>query len=123
MSGEGAFPEDERLARLRLARTERVGPVAFDHLIKRFGSAEAAIAGLPDLVGRTGGSIRVAPLADAENELASGELVMPCPHVLHSRRNYYLVYPENRVGSTSLRLFSEWLHAEADTFREEGCPA
>ncbi len=66
------LPEAERLARLRLARTERVGAVAFEHLVKRFGSAESAIENLPDLVRRTGGSIRVAPLADAERELDAG---------------------------------------------------
>ncbi|HWU13221.1 MAG TPA: DNA-protecting protein DprA, partial [Caulobacter sp.] len=31
--------DPERLAWLRLARTETVGPVAFDHLLQRFGSA------------------------------------------------------------------------------------
>jgi DNA-binding transcriptional LysR family regulator len=69
---------------------------------------------------RAGLGVALMPRFFVFNELASGELVMPCPHLLHSRRNYYLVYPENRVGSTSLKVFSEWLHAEADAFREAG---
>lgn len=72
---DAELSEGERIARLRLARTERVGPVAFDHLIRRFGSAEAALAGLPELVGRTGGSIKVAPLEDAERERSAGERI------------------------------------------------
>ena len=35
--------EGERHARLRLARTDQVGPVAFRQLLQRFGSAEAAL--------------------------------------------------------------------------------
>ncbi|MFN3288666.1 MAG: DNA-protecting protein DprA, partial [Sphingomonadaceae bacterium] len=40
-----AHPGDraDLLARLRLIRTERVGPVAFRQLVARFGSAAAAL--------------------------------------------------------------------------------
>ena len=44
----------ERFARLRLARTDRVGPVAFSQLLQRFGSAVRAVEALPDLVRRSG---------------------------------------------------------------------
>ena len=37
------LPEAERLARLRLARTDGVGPVAFRQLLARHGSAVAAL--------------------------------------------------------------------------------
>jgi DNA processing protein len=47
--------EAEKLARLRLARTERVGPVAFAELLKRFGSAERALSEGPALARRAGG--------------------------------------------------------------------
>ena len=43
--------EAERLARLRLARAEGIGPAAVRALIARAGSAEAAIADLPRLAG------------------------------------------------------------------------
>jgi DNA processing protein len=41
--------EQERHDRLRLARTDRVGPVAFDHLLKKYGSAAKALDALPHL--------------------------------------------------------------------------
>ena len=45
----------ERLDRLRLARTGRVGPVTYRQLMARFGSAEAALEALPALARRGGG--------------------------------------------------------------------
>ena len=45
---------------LRLARTENVGPVTFDQLIRRFGSATAALEALPGLAQRGGRAIRIA---------------------------------------------------------------
>lgn len=50
-----AADEAERFARLRLARADRVGPVAFSQLLQRFGTARAALAALPDLARRGGG--------------------------------------------------------------------
>lgn len=44
----------ERISWLRLARTRGVGPVTFNELIKRFGTADEALAALPDLAKRGG---------------------------------------------------------------------
>ncbi len=63
--------EAERLDRLRLIRTENIGPITFRRLIERFGSAEAAIEGLPDLA-RAGG--RRAPLKVASRASAVREI-------------------------------------------------
>lgn len=64
-------PEEDRIARLRLARTPRIGPVSYRELIRRFGSAGAAIAALPELASRGGGRAPVPwPREDAERELA-----------------------------------------------------
>lgn len=63
--------EVERFARLRLARTDRVGPVAFSQLLQRFGSAERALDALPDLIrsqGRSGYSIPAPEAVEAELE-------------------------------------------------------
>jgi DNA processing protein len=65
----------ERVAWLRLARTETVGPVAFQHLIGRFGAASKALDALPALARRAG---RATPPAtptreEAEAEIADGE--------------------------------------------------
>jgi DNA processing protein len=64
--------EAERRAWLRLARTENVGPVTFDQLLQRFGTAGKALAALPDLAQRGGRAIRLAPEADIDRELADG---------------------------------------------------
>ncbi len=55
----------ERLARLRLARTQRVGPVAYRQLLARFGSGEAALAALPALAQRGGARAPLKPYAEA----------------------------------------------------------
>lgn len=47
--------DEQRVAWLRLARSERVGPVAFHNFINRFGSAQAALDALPAILGRAGG--------------------------------------------------------------------
>jgi DNA processing protein len=60
----------ERLARLRLIRTPRVGPVSWHQLMLRFGSGVAALEALPDLVLRGGaGKARIAPAEIAEREI------------------------------------------------------
>lgn len=63
--------EAERLARIRLIRTPQVGPVSWRQLMQRFGSAEAAIAALPELALRGGGGRpRIASPDLAARELA-----------------------------------------------------
>lgn len=66
--------EAERFARLRLARTDRVGPVAFSQLLARFGAAAQALDALPALAGRAGAAGYVLPpISRIEAELAAGE--------------------------------------------------
>ncbi len=68
-----ALTERQRIAWLRLIRSDNVGPATFRDLINHFGSAETALEMLPEL-SRRGGStraIRVASVAEAEKELAS----------------------------------------------------
>ena len=73
MSSPAALPEAERFARLRLARTEKVGPVTFGQLLSRFGSARGALEALPDLIRRGGSSGHAIPNPEAiEAELAAG---------------------------------------------------
>ncbi len=69
-----SLAEAERFARLRLARTDRIGPVAFDQLIQRFGSAVRAVEALPDLIRRGGGHGHdLAGTEAVEAEIAAGE--------------------------------------------------
>ncbi|MFK0688160.1 DNA-processing protein DprA [Mesorhizobium sp. IMUNJ 23033] len=66
----------QRLSWLRLTRTPNVGPASFRQLINRFGSAEAALEMLPELM-ISGGASRIARIpsvAEAEAELeAAGQ--------------------------------------------------
>jgi DNA processing protein len=55
-----ALSQDEAFARIRLLRSPNVGPVSYRQLLRRFGTATAALAALPDLAGRGGGGYRVA---------------------------------------------------------------
>ncbi|WP_404403699.1 DNA-processing protein DprA [Pelagibacterium halotolerans] len=67
---------DQRVAWLRLIRTENVGPATFRTLINRFGSAGAALDALPDLARRGGGRyISVPSQSQAEDEIAAAEKI------------------------------------------------
>lgn len=63
--------DKQRIAWLRLIRSDNVGPVTFRDLVNHFGTAEAALAMLPELSARGGSSrvIRVASEAEALAEL------------------------------------------------------
>lgn len=64
-----ASPPAEALARLRLARTEGVGPQTWRRALDRFGSAEAALAALPRYPAPRGGPpLRPPPEAEAARE-------------------------------------------------------
>ncbi|MEO1199602.1 MAG: DNA-processing protein DprA [Pseudomonadota bacterium] len=71
MTAEQMLDDAQRLAWLRLIRSENVGPVTFRHLINRFGGAERALEALPDLSLRGGRSrpVRVCGVAEAAEEL------------------------------------------------------
>ena len=62
---------DEAFARIRLLRSPNIGPVSFMQLLRRFGTATAAIEALPDLAGRGGAAYRAAPEARIEAEIAA----------------------------------------------------
>ena len=58
-------------ARIRLLRSPNVGPVTYGQLLRRFGTAEAAIEALPDLARRGGNAYRPADPARIRNEIAA----------------------------------------------------
>jgi DNA processing protein len=63
----------ERRDRLRLIRSENVGPIAFRRLLDRFGTASAALGALPELARRGGrrDTVRVCSAAEAEAEIGA----------------------------------------------------
>ena len=59
----------DQIARLRLIRSDQIGPVTYFQLLARFGSAQAALDAIPDLAARGGGRPpRLASAAEAERE-------------------------------------------------------
>jgi DNA processing protein len=67
----------QRLACLRLIRSDNVGPVTFRELINHFGGAEPALAALPELSRRGGRrqAIRICPRETAEAELDAADRI------------------------------------------------
>lgn len=109
----GPLEEAERFARLRLARTERVGPVSFRQLLQRYGSAARALEALPGLMakGGKGGDIpspdRIAAEMDAGARVGAELVVLgdpaypphlaavdPPPPVLWTRGSFELLSRE-----------------------------
>jgi DNA processing protein len=76
-AGGVTLSPEERLAWLRLIRSDNVGPATFRSLVNQYGSAEAAIAALPDLARRGGADrgVRVASRAAAEAEIEAAERI------------------------------------------------
>jgi DNA processing protein len=69
--GKVRLTDEERLDWLRLIRSQNVGPRTFRALLNQFGSAQAALAALPNLARRGGasGPASICARADAEREL------------------------------------------------------
>lgn len=69
-----AAPDDaERLAWLRLIRTDGVGPVTFQTLLARYRTASAALDALPAIARRTGRALRPPTIAAAVAETEATE--------------------------------------------------
>lgn len=66
-----ALTDHQRIAWLRLIRSDNVGPATFRDLINHVRSAEAALSMLPELSSRGGASraIRIASVEEAEREV------------------------------------------------------
>ena len=63
---------EDQIARLRLIRSETIGPVTYWQLLARFGSASAALEAVPSLAARGGGRPpAIASRASVEREMAA----------------------------------------------------
>jgi DNA processing protein len=71
----GGVSATERRDRLRLARTDNVGPVTYGALMARYGAAAKALDALPHLAARGGRTSALKPtsIAEAEREIEAGE--------------------------------------------------
>ncbi len=63
--------QEEAFARIRLLRSPNVGPVSYFQLLRKFGSAIAAVEALPDIAGRGGAKYRPAAADGIEQEIAT----------------------------------------------------
>lgn len=61
----------EALARLRLSRTDGIGPATFRRLVARHGSGAAALAALPAHAARSGRAFTAPPPGEVEREMAA----------------------------------------------------
>ncbi|MBC4015359.1 DNA-protecting protein DprA [Siccirubricoccus deserti] len=68
---EARLSSAEALARLRLARTEGIGPLTFRRLLVRYGSGVAMLAALPGLAARRAAPFTLWPEAEARREAAA----------------------------------------------------
>ncbi len=88
-----ALSQAEAFARIRLLRSPNVGPVSYRQLLYRFGTAEAALAGLPDLVRRGGGGYKPASeervAAEVQTVRAAG-----ARYLFHDSPDYPLLLAE-----------------------------
>ena len=69
MIAEASLPQDEAFARIRLLRSPHVGPISYAELLRRFGTAQAALEALPDLAARGGRGCRPASRETVEAEV------------------------------------------------------
>src|SRR3981189_1981054 len=71
------LPEADRIDRLRLIRSDNVGPRTFRSLLNHFGDARTALERLPDLARRGGGARtgRICSEEDARAELAAARKI------------------------------------------------
>lgn len=81
--------DEQRIAWLRLARSERIGPVTFSNLINRFGSAEAALNALPEISMQARGKSlpRICTRAEAQKELQDAAK-LGIRHVAYGESDY-----------------------------------
>ncbi len=70
MTASVRLSDEERLDRLRLIRSERIGPRTFRALLAQFGDAGEALRALPEVARRAGrGHLKIAGRAEALREL------------------------------------------------------
>ena len=75
------LPQSERLARLRLIRSENVGPVTFLRLLAKFATAKAALEALPGLAEKGGRAkpVKICSRADAVREIEAARKINARP--------------------------------------------
>lgn len=72
----------EQVARLRLIRSQHVGPITFFQLLEKFGTAETALRAIPGMTRRGGGKkVHIYPIEHAEAEIE--KVIKIGAHIVH----------------------------------------
>jgi DNA processing protein len=71
MNAPVTLGQEEAFARIQLLRSPNIGPVSYSQLLRRFGNAQAAVEGLPQLVARGKKDYRPVPRDRIEREVAA----------------------------------------------------
>jgi len=79
--------QGEAFARIRLLRSPNIGPVSYRQLLRRFGTAEAAVLALPDLA-RRGGRAYVAAATDRIEREVAGVRRAGARYLFHDQPDY-----------------------------------
>lgn len=88
MSGPApSLSQDEAFARIRLLRSPNIGPVSYGHLLRRFGTAQAALDALPDL-GRRAGRAYCAVAGEVVEREAAAVRAAGARYLFHDSRGY-----------------------------------
>jgi DNA processing protein len=93
-------------AKLQLIRSANIGPVSYRQLIARFGSAESALAALPDLAMRGGGRFKAALEADVAKELAQAK-ALGARHVFLDDDDYPSLLAEIDNGPAAIMVLGD----------------
>jgi DNA processing protein len=80
--------EEERIARVRLMRSETIGPVTYWQLMSRFGSAAAVLEAIPSLAARGGGRAPVLFSLDAARREAERVDAMSARYLFRGDPDY-----------------------------------
>lgn len=63
--------------------------------------------------------VALVPTTLVERELHSGQLRLASPHLQHSDRNYYLMWPEQKGSPRALMQLKDWLQAQAALYEQD----
>jgi len=89
MASPSSATQNDIVSRLRLIRSENVGPVTYFQLLKRYGTAARALDALPELARRGGRdkALRIAASQEAERELDAARRIGAQP-IFWDQDNY-----------------------------------
>ena len=105
---QNAHRPDSWLRWLAAKGVEHQGPISGPRFSQTTMVIEAALAGI---------GLAVLPVFMIEEHVADGRLHLPFGPPVASGAGYYVVYPETRRPSTSVRLFRDWIIAETRALR------